>query len=105
MPTAYDTWLEGDGGVDEKEEVRMIGHKYVAVPYTVTIDRRERYSGEREQWDRDALRQKCFEQSARTVAGALAEFNEGDAYARAEMADAQDRETGPEFSFMYGSAR
>lgn len=52
----------------------MIEHKFVAVPYTVTIDRREGYAAQREQWDRDALRQKCFEQSARTVAGARAEF-------------------------------
>ena len=29
---------------------------------------------EGDQWDRDALREQCFEQSARTVAGARAEF-------------------------------
>lgn len=54
----------------------MIGHKYVVVPYTVTIDRREGYAAKREQWDRDALREQCFEQSARAVAGARAEFQE-----------------------------
>ena len=63
------------------------------------------YLAKREQWDRDHLREQCFDQSARTVAGARAEFHEADEYARAEMADAQDRETDPEFSFTYGSRR
>lgn len=32
------------------------------------------YLAKREQWDRDHLREQCFDQSARTVAGARAEF-------------------------------
>ena len=71
----------------------------------IVKERFTEYLAKREQWDRDHLREQCFEQSARTVAGALAEFNEGEAYARAEMADAQDREIDPEFSFTYGSRR
>jgi hypothetical protein len=34
------------------------------------------YLAKREQWDRDHLREQCFEQSARTVAGARAEFKQ-----------------------------
>ena len=75
------------------------------IPYTVTVDRRAEWLAAREEWHRDELRSQYLRQSADTVAGARAEFNEGEAYARAEMADAQDRETDPEFSFMYGSAR
>jgi hypothetical protein len=50
------------------------------------------YLAKREQWDRDQLREQCFEQSARTVAGARAEFTHGplteaDQYALDETLD------------------
>lgn len=34
------------------------------------------YLAKREQWDRDHLREQCFDQSARTVAGGRADFDE-----------------------------
>lgn len=71
----------------------------------IVKERFTEYLAKREQWDRDHLREQCFDQSARTVAGARAEFHEAEAYARAEMADAQDRGIDPEFSFTYGSRR
>ena len=42
----------------------------------IVKERFTEYLAKREQWDRDALREQCFEQSARTVAGARAEFQE-----------------------------
>lgn len=68
----------------------------IAIPYRVTVDRRQEWESKREQWARDATRAQYVRQSAATVAGRRAE------YALAEMADAQDRETDPEFSFTYG---
>jgi hypothetical protein len=67
-----------------------------AIPYRVTVDRRQEWERKREQWTRAEVLAQYVRQSAATVAGGRAE------YALAEIADAQDRETDPEFSFCYG---
>jgi hypothetical protein len=62
----------------------------------IVKERFTEYLAKREQWDRDHLREQCFEQSARTVAGARAEFTQGplteaDQYALEETLDGRSQ--------------
>ena len=44
-----------------------------AIPYRVTVDRRQEWERKREQWARDEVRSQYVRQSQATVAGKLAQ--------------------------------